>query len=216
MLHYKIDSSQLKIDLDNASIDDLLSSHRFISFLYLIPRPIFPPVRRMSRIYVIPKSTASNHLGLKYSIYNAIICWFGLPFSPIDMLSFNKLNRNGVDISSDIESRICLVDIKNGFIELPVYTGTFTQPSNPIVEEFKLILKDAAAVSSKTILGYVKHSGKHNFYLGVTVQSNATELSEPILDLFNKKFDGRSILQVVNLSVKGELQERLTLEGKSI
>lgn len=217
-LRYYINTKKCSLKLDGLSIDLVLKKCKFITFSYIIPRPFFPAVKRISKIYVLSKEQNASSVGLKYSIYNTIVCWFGLPFGPVDMLSSNRLNKTGVEISDMLIDNLTINDIKNGYIDLPIYYGSFLEISLGIKNELRKIIQNSYGDNSisTAILGYIKHSGKHYFYLGLRDNELDSELNKELKELFKKSFSISSILEVTSLSSKGVLQENLMQHGTDL
>ncbi len=218
MLKYKIENRNTTLDLDRIGIEEVFESSKFVAFFYIIPRPFFPAVKRMSKVLMLPRSQSTKNLGRIYSVYNALICWFGMPFGPMNMLSCNKINRLGLEISNEIKGKITISDIQRGFFQLPLYTGKFSEISKSVRTEFLKIIESAnpKGLELEAVLGYVKNSGKHYFYMGIKSKEEYQSISSKIEDLFKDKFDSRALLEVVDISLDGELQSCLHKNGDKL
>lgn len=212
MLKYKITTnSVLKNEL---SIEELKHNYRFIYFIYIIPRPFFPPIRRMSSIFLEERTSRTKSLGIKYSLWNALSCWFGLPFGPIHMLQCNRINKKGLELDASLAQRITLDDLHKGIIQVPLYYGTFAPIDKAIQSEFVQIFQEIGITdleSCSPLLAYIKQKGKHYFFLGLRVELSNIEFS--LQEHFKKRFDGRSKLQIISLNESGELQQILLERG---
>lgn len=122
MIEYKIKDARKTTNeelLDNTNWDT--KDLKFIVFEYLTPRSIGYPTKKKSKIYCFNKSDAVGNLGFKYILYNYIVCYFiggGLPFNNKQLKSSNKKNKNGIDITNELESKITIKDIENGTLQL--------------------------------------------------------------------------------------------------
>lgn len=218
MLKYQLDYRNDALKLDKLDIETVFEKNKFITFFYIIPRPFFPAVKRMSKVLILPKTHSTKNLGRKYSLYNALVCWFGLPFGPMNMLSCNKINQLGLDISEELKGKVTISDLKQGFFQLPLYHGEFTEITKAVSKEFvKMIEKsNPKNIDLNSILAYVKNSGKHYFYLGIRAGDDFGPISTDIKKYFKDNFDNRALLEIVQLEVENDIQEQLIKKGKEL
>lgn len=215
MLEFKI--KDLTTLNDNAVIDEHnwdVSMMKFIVFEYLIPLPVFPPIKRISKIHCLNKTAAVEKLGLKYSIFNSVVCWIGFPFGPVEMLASNKKNKTGIDLTEYISSKITLEDIEAGILKLPVYESDFIAIDKDTHQGFKekfSQLKQEGIITSNPLIGYVKLKGKHIFYIGFTKDEILNK--DLIESTLYKEFDKRSTFNFVDLAVDNQLTKKMSAEG---
>jgi len=195
--------------IDESELD--LNSMKFLIFEYIIPLPMFPAIKRISKVYVYNKNEINIKAGYKYSIINIIVCWLGLPFGPIDMISAYKKNRNGIDITNEIKPNISIKDLTNGYFILPIYNNKFLEITKPIKTEFQLILNEVKELNLITI-GYTRHKRKHYFYA-----SSESKIEEELISDFKREFKNRfnnkSIIEFCTNESDPILYEKLQQEG---
>lgn len=187
--------------------------HKLIVFEYLIPIPMFPPVKRMSRIYLLEKETKVGDLNLKYILFNSVVCWLGMPFGPIKMLAANKRNKQGIDLTKDLLKHVTTDSMEKRFIEVPIYYSEFLALEKPIAKALKTVF-DECNLSDQVKIGYVKFKRKHIFYVGI----NKSELKrvEGLKKKLSVNFDSRSVFKFHDLQLNDELAKKLKEEGKLI
>lgn len=198
-------------DLKNYKLDEL----KFLVFHYIIPRPFFPPVKKTSKVYCLPKDQVVGKLGSKYSMYNLLVCGFGLPIAPNTMLVANRLNEEGTDVTADIVDKIELTDVAKGFYERPLYDAPFIKLDKPIVKEFESrlrTLKSELNIDSNLLIGYIRAFHKHYFYIGLS----DTENEQAILDILQEGFNDSTIISISNINYDDELVDKLKAEGTVI
>jgi len=212
MIRFRIKNYFKNDDFDLIGESGLDSaSMKFIVFEYIIPRPIFQPIRRISKIHIFRKDEAPRRYGIKYSLLNIVTCMFGLPFGPIGMLSANKKNKTGIEISDDLRSRITLKDIQRGYVEINVYEGEFSSISKEIVLTFQKLIENQGYILASHYLAYVKYKRKHYFYL---INTNNSELkTDQIQAEFKNLFDRNSRLEIIENGVNNKLYKRIIEDG---
>lgn len=222
MIEYKIKdvrktTNEKLLDNTNWDIKDL----KFIVFEYLIPRSMGSPIKRYSKIYCLNKSDEVGNLGLKYKLYNYIVSFsVGLPFTYKKMKSSNEINKNGIDITEELGSKITIKDIENGILQLqlPLFTVGFTELNkemktvlNSSFNELKLTEK----LVSNPVVGYVKNNGKHFFYIGLLKEELVYK--DIFLQKLKKNISSTAKFEFINIEKKeNELVQLLLKEGTPI
>jgi len=201
-------------------LEELLSdpSIRVIGFEYLIPRPLFPPVKRISKLYIFRENENPSSKGKIYNFFNLLFCWVGLPFGPIYALMAVKKNNKGIDLSLDFKDNINELDFKFGRVVVERTNEIFIKPDketkNELLKAFKKYTSDNGELNTSLLIGVRIDIENPQTYIGLN--SNDIENKEMILKYIYKYFYSHVKFEVVDVTQKSDLIEKLIQQGEKI
>lgn len=108
---------------------------RLVAYIYLIPRPIFPPIQRLSHIFLVRPHEITTH-AKKYNLINLLWGWWGLPFGPMFMYSAIKQNRTGIDFTEDVLVNLDEESFANGIVVIMKPGSIFIHPDKATLKVF--------------------------------------------------------------------------------
>lgn len=191
---------------------------KFIVYQYLFPRPIFPPVKRISKVYYIdPKDKASKY-SFKYNLITSIWGWWGLPFGPSYTYFVIKHNKTGTDFTDDILANLTKEDFAKGIVTIKKINSVFIHPDKSTLKEFIKAFKSynekISQTDSNPIVGEYIDTDKPYYIIGLS--DNDYEKREEIKNHLHKYFYSHTRFEFVKKSDSNELVEKLMNQGIEI
>lgn len=143
------------------TFDEVISAKNnggcFITYQWILPRPLVHPVRRLSKVYFIPSGTDKAKYARKYNIISLLIGWWGLPGGPIAVHKSILLNNSGgVDVTDDVYLNLTKNGYLNGRFQLKQSFTKFTHPpKSELKEHLKIFkaLKESNEIKNLPIIG---------------------------------------------------------------
>ena len=215
MLKFRIKNlSKIKEKPCNKDNTEVLNDLRFVVFEYLIPTPIFPSVRRVSKVYCLDKNASVGYLGTKYNLFNIATCWIGLPHGPGMMIDAFRKNVQGIDITREMVDKITLDDVLKGKLRLSELESEFTPLYKSLIKtletrliEYRIEFNDIPAPKAC----YIKNKGKHAFVLGFESLEKVDQVE--MNKLLEKDFVKSTNYYYIDLSENTDLTQRIKNEG---
>ncbi|MBT3800627.1 MAG: hypothetical protein HOG05_05705 [Bacteroidetes bacterium] len=195
----------------------------FIAYKYIISIPIFPPVQRFSKLYLIKSFENKSMYCTGSNIINLLLGLWGLPFGPYYMLSAIRMNsKGGVDFTEDVLHNLKEEDLKNGFVDLAKPYRIFTHPGKSSLQSFTKCfykIEEQLVLSHRPVIGYFIDTEKDErpYYIIAFNQDINQEIIDTIKAEIYKKFVKTMKVEIISLS-NGEFihTERLLNEGIEI
>ena len=193
----------------------------FVTYQWIIPLPLFYPVRRLSKVYFIPKGGNKAKYAKKYNTITLIIGWWGLPWGPIFVNRSLYLNKKGgVDVTDDVYLNIDKVGYDNGRLEMDESFTKFIHPSSSEIKEYKKVfdaLKGDGTLTKQPVIGLFVDTEKHvspHIFIGFDEEISGKEdlISKAIYKRFYKQLE----FELVNLNTEFELKESLISQGLNL
>jgi hypothetical protein len=193
----------------------------FVTYQWIIPLPLFYPVRRLSKVYFIPKGGNKAKYAKKYNMISLIIGWWGLPWGPIFVnrsLSLNK--KGGVDVTDDVYLNINKVGYANGRLAIAENFTKFVPPSSSETKEYKKVfntLITEGTLKGLPVIGLFIDTEKHvspHIIIGFNEEISGKE--DLISKAIYKRFYKQLKFELVHLNTKFELKEALLTQGLNL
>ena len=209
---------KIKINPSDFSFEEVKNDEeiRLIAFEYLIPRPVFPPVKRISKLYCVKGDLRPS--ALKYNLPNFIFCWIGLPFGPVSAYAAFLKNKQGIDFTIDAKFNLKKEDFDNGFVTIEKLEEIFVHPDKSTLKELSKVLKKFAhtngAFEMNPIVGLNIESETPSYFIGIAEADFGK--SNQILELIYKYFYKHTKFTIVSLDERSELLDKLKKQGEEI
>ncbi len=188
----------------------------FIGFEYLIPRPLFPPVKRVTKLYCVTPSDKPS--AFRFNLTNFLFCWFGMPFGPFSAYSAYVKNKRGIDFTSDVKANLNESDFSKGYVIIEKLEEAFIIPEKSTLKEVEKALKKHGKsnkpLNSNPILGYHIETDNPSYYIGLSSEDFLQK--DLILESIYKTFYKHTSFHLVDLSSEDELTQKLINQGKTI
>ncbi|RYM34554.1 hypothetical protein ERX46_04050 [Brumimicrobium glaciale] len=193
----------------------------FVTYQWIIPLPLFYPVRRLSKVYFIPKDGNQAKYAKKYNIISLIIGWWGLPFGPIFVNRSVRLNNNGgVDVTEDIYLNLDRTGYDNGRLEIVKHFTKFIHPSKSEIPEYKKVFKkliDEGILKSQPVIGLFVDTEKNvEPYIIIGFNEELKGKEELISKAIYKRFYKQLKFELVDLNSDFEFKEALLTQGLNL
>lgn len=191
---------------------------KFIFYSYLIPLPIFKPIRRISRIYYLKPKENPNKFSGRYNMATLMIGWWGLPFGPAYTFTTIKSNRTGTDITDDIFANLTPQDFSNRQVIIKKVSLLFQTPSKAdfkdIIKSSNNYIKKGTVLSVPATIGYYIDTKNPYYIIGL----NKIDLPRKDLILLelHKKFYKHVKFEFIDIDDESELSTKLKKQGKEI
>jgi hypothetical protein len=209
----KVKINPSKYGFEQVKNDD---SIRIVAFEYLIPRPIFPPVKRISKFYCVKGKTLPSRL--KYNLPNFLFCWLGLPFGPISALQAYKKNKKGIDFSKDVKPNLKSEDYAKGFVVIEKFEEAFVHPDKSTLKELTKALnkytKKHGRLSLNPIVGFNIQSDTSTYFIGLSTPD--VKRADQILEVIYSFFYKHTKFKFISLDETGETADKLKEQGKEM
>lgn len=167
---------------------------KFVTFQWIIPLPLFTPIKRLSRVYYIESESYSKQYAKKYNIINYLIGWWGLPFGPINLFKSVNINKNGgVDVTDDVYLNLIKHDYENGIVKIKKKSTIFVSPNKTELKEFEKVFKsliDEKILFEFPIIGLYIDTEKNEepYYVIGLYQEISEETKSEITKAIYKRF----------------------------
>lgn len=193
---------------------------RFVTYQYILPRPIIKPTRRLSKVYFIDKHSNPSMYAYKFNWINYLIGWWGLPYGPMFCYNSIRLNKKGgLDVTADVYANLDQNNYNQGFFNL-------TKTKEKIIHPSKHEIKEYVSIFQKLIENQLLKSTP---YIGIYIDSvneNDTCLTliginEPLDDLLEskitqaiyKRFYKRHLFELIDLTKEHQHAKLLMQSG---
>lgn len=193
-------------------------SIKFVFFEYLIPQPIFQPLKRMSKIYCVHPDEKLAKYSAKYNFINLFWGWWGLPWGPSATATAIRKNRKGIDLTLDILANINEEDFEKGFVNITKAEEVFIHPNKSNLKAINKCLRKYSDKNKSFIdiplVGYYIDTDKPSYYIGL----NKTDLESviQIRKMLGKYFYSNIIFDFVDLNKDDDLVNKLKEQGINI
>jgi hypothetical protein len=212
---------RLQIPKD-VTYDSILSSRiaagKFIVYEYLIPRPFFPPVKRISRIYFLKPNEKPSKYSLRYNLINLFWGWWGLPFGPVHTYNAVRKNINGVDFTEDVFDNLTKEDFEKRIVKLKKINLIFIHPDKSslkeMVKSFKSFSKRNYRFESNPFVG--EFIDTENPYYIIGLSDKDYEKREEIKRALYKYFYAHTRFEFMRISDSSEIINKLFTQGIEI
>lgn len=177
---------------------------KFVTYQWIIPLPLFMPVKRLSKVYFVNSLSEQKHYAKKYNLINLLIGWWGLPFGPVFLWKSIFLNnKGGMDVSDDVLLNLNQSDYNNGFVNIIKKHTIFIAPNKTEMKEFKkvftgLIDKQILIESPRIGIFIDTEKNEEPYHLIEIQQDLNTELETKITDAIYKRFYKQLHFKLVN------------------
>jgi hypothetical protein len=194
----------------------------FVTYRWIIPLPLFYPVRRFSKIYFIDRDTKTNRYAGKYNIINFLIGWWGLPFGPVFLWQSIFLNwKGGLDVTEDVYLNLTPEDYEKGVVNIEEVAIVYNHPPKNELKEFSKILKtlnEQGLLSQTLWVGYYLDTEKDEapyFVIGFDEEVN-TALEAAFEKTFYKRFYKKSSYRLRSMQDDFEGKEVFLKQAKKL
>ena len=215
----------LKYDIripGDISYDDILNERdngaKFVFFGYLIPRPIFPPVKKISKVYYLRPNENASQYAAKYNLVTLFWGWWGLPFGPVYTYSTIKNNKTGIDITDDIYDNLTKEDFEKKQVVIRKITNIFAHPDksskNELLKCFKQFAQSNSGFKQNPIVGHYIDTKEPHYFIGLN--SLDMDKVESLTKMIYKYFYKHTKFEFVDLNDTGELTDKLRNQGVEI
>ena len=117
------------------------NSIKVLTFLYIIPRPIIPPIRRVSKLYLVRKDEKPSSIAKRFNVFSILFGWLGFPFGPSYVYKAVVKNKSGIDMTIDFRANINKKDFEKGLMIYEKVEEIFINPDKDTLKELKKALK---------------------------------------------------------------------------
>lgn len=191
---------------------------KFVAFAYLFPRPIFPPVKRISRIYFLNPGEKASKYSFKYNLATLLIGWWGLPFGPYYTFIAIKGNKEGIDFTEDVLGNLTHEDFEKGVVTIKKISSVFIHPDKSSLKGFlkcfKVFSEKSSKLKSNPFVG--KFIDTENPYFIIGLSENDIDKKEAIKESLYKYFYSHIKFEFININDNSELSEKLLTQGVEI
>lgn len=207
---------------NNYTFDEVISAKTnggaFITYQWLIPIPVFFPIRRLSKVYFIPNGMKKSKYAKKFNIITLLIGWWGVPWGPFAVYKTIGLNNSGgIDVTDDVYLNIDKTGYLNGSFELK---KSFTKFVHPPKSELKELLKVfTALIESKEIkefpiiVVYIDCEEGVEPYTFIGFSQDIVRKRDLITKAIYKRFRKHYKFELVQLNNGFSLSQELTTQG---
>lgn len=206
-----------------SEIQNLKSKNgKFVTFQWIIPLPMFTPVKRLSKVYFVSKASEAKDYAKKYNLINLLIGWWGLPFGPVYLVKSIALNnQGGIDVTDDIYLNLNETDYNNGIVNVVKKSTIFIYPKKSELKEFEKVFKvllSEKVISTTPTIGYFidTKKGEQPYYLIGLEQEISKELSKRIEKEIYKRFFKQLQFNLVEISLLEGENKKLITQGLKI
>ncbi|MBD81557.1 MAG: hypothetical protein CL840_21745 [Crocinitomicaceae bacterium] len=219
----------MKIKLGNyqsytfSEVMKLQGNHgRFVTFQWIIPLPMFLPVKRLSNVYFIESDTNIKRYARKYNLLNYLFGWWGLPFGPVYLFkSIHLNNRGGIDVTDDVYLNLNESDFKNGTVDIIKKSTIYIHPKKSESKEFEKVFNEvitSGIISSPPIIGlYIDTKENESPYYLIGIDQEVTkEMEEKISKSIYKRFYKQLKFNIVEVDSLGENKSKFIQQGLKI
>lgn len=206
---------------DNITFDEVVNDRhhgaKFVFFGYLIPRPIFSPIKRISKVYYLKPNENASQYSTKYNFITMLWGWWGLPFGPGATYSTIKSNKTGIDITNDVYDNLTKEDFEYKRVVIKKITSIFTHPDKSSIKELTKCFKKYSQSNSfvqNPIVGYYIDTKEPRYFIGL--DSSDMDKMDSLTKMIYKYFYSHSKFEFVALNDSDEFVEKLKTQGVEI
>lgn len=196
-------------------IDSCKNGARFVVYQYLFPRPLFPPVKRLSAIYYLAPQEKGNKYAFRYNLMLRIWGWWGLPYGPSYTYRAIKNNKAGIDLTEDVLFNLSKEDFLNKNVTIKKISSIFIHPSKATLQElvrsFKSYSADNSKLESNPIVGEFIDTKDPYYVIGLSAKD--FESRENIKKHINKYFYTHTRIEFVKSNEVSEFNKKLLDQG---
>lgn len=206
-------------DLTFERIPEIVSrGGKFVVYEYLFPRPLFAPVKRISRVYFLNPGEDAGKYAFRYNLATLLLGWWGLPFGPYYTLLTLKLNKTGVDLTDDVLANLTASDFEQGRINLKKLSTAILPPDKSSIKAFTKCFKsfhekNTPLASNPFVGNYI--DTEHPYFI-IGLSGHDTVQTEQLKKALYKHFYTHVTFEFIQLNEGGELAEQLKLQGVEI
>jgi hypothetical protein len=213
----------IKLEIPNdITFDQIMACRetggKFIVYEYLFPRPIFPPIKRISRIYYLKPGEKLNKYAFKYNLITLTIGWWGLPFGPAYTFSTIRHNKLGTDFTEDVLENLLKEDYEKRVITIKKISSIFIHPDNATLKEFsksfKLYVENNFKLERNPFVG--EYIATENPYYIIGLSDKDFENREEIKKILHKYFYTHTRFEFIKLADQNEISVKLLSQGVEI
>jgi hypothetical protein len=198
-------------------IESRQSGNTFVVYEYLFPRPLFPPVKRISRLYYIHSGEKLSKYAFRYNLMTLIWGWWGLPFGPFYTFATLKHNKTGTDFTEDVLDNLTKEDFTKKIVTIHKISAVFIAPDKSSLKEFTKCLTAFARkekFESNPVVG--KYIDTDTPYYIIGLSANDYLKKEDIKKSLYTYFYSHIPFAFINTSEKTEMGEKLLRQGSVI
>ncbi|OIQ30956.1 MAG: hypothetical protein BM564_01730 [Bacteroidetes bacterium MedPE-SWsnd-G2] len=188
------------------------------SFIYIIPRPLFKPVKRISKVFLYQENELIGSERRSYNLVNYLIGWMGLPFGPNAAYNAIKSNKTGLDFTEDFKSNITESDFNNGQLIIKTIAKVFDPLSKSdkkeLLKAFNKYEKRIMPFSSPPVVGLNLDTEASETWIGL--HKNDLENQDALRSIIYKYFYKHTIFKCVDINDETELISKLKAQGEVI
>jgi len=190
----------------------------FVTYQWIIPTPIFFPVRRLSKVYFIPRDMDKSTYAQKFNILSLLIGWWGLPWGPVAVYKSIVLNNTGgVDVTDDVYLNIDRTGYSNGRFQLTKSATKFIHPPKSEAKEHLKVftsLIDSSEINFLPIVGvYIDCEEGVEPYTIIGFDEDISLKKELIAKAIGKRFSKHFVYELIQLNKGFSLSEQLSSQG---
>lgn len=213
----------LKIEIPNdVTFEQIMECRKtggkFIVYQYLFPRPIFPPIKRISKIYYLNSNENTNKYSFKYNLATLIWGWWGLPFGPSYTYAVIKHNRTGTDFTEDVLDNLTKQDFEKRVVIIKKISSVFIHPDKStlkdFVKSFKTYTENHSMLESNPFIGEFIDTEKPYYVIGLS--NKDYEKREDIKKSLYKYFYSHTPFEFIKTSDPSEKNQKLLTQGIEI
>lgn len=196
---------------------------RFVTYQYILPRPIIKPTRRLSKVYFIDKHSNPSMYAYKFNWINYLIGWWGLPYGPMFCYNSIRLNKKGgLDVTADVYANLEQNNYNQGFFNMIQTKEKIIHPSKHELKEYtklfqalveKQVLKEIPIIGIQ--LDIEEETNYSTTLIGIR-QPLDEMLTKEITTAIYKRFYNRHLFELIDLTLEHEMKDDLIQHGWTI
>ena len=206
---------------DNDTFESIMAGKdngdRFVFYEYLVPRPLFPPVRIPSKIFYIKNGDTKRYY-YKYNILVALLGWWGLPFGPMHTIAIFTNNLRGNDVTDDVYQNLTPEGVKHKKVVITSIATVFGPLDREMHKELSKCLRKFAqtkgAFVSDPVVGVHIDSQTQEIYIGL--DNNDMPKCDTLLKEVYKYFYKHTKFKCIAKNDAAELSQKLKEQGTVI
>lgn len=190
----------------------------FVTYQWIIPRPIFYPVRRLSKVYFIPKGMNKSKYASKFNLISLIIGWWGLPYGPFAVYNSVTLNNNGgIDVTEDVYLNLDKTGYSRGRFELIKSVTKFValqkSEQRELSKVFKALLESNVLKHEPVVGLYIDCEQGIEPYTIIGFNENIQNKTDLIHKAIRKRFRSHYTYELIELREDSHLAKELSKQG---
>lgn len=213
----------LKIEIpENLTFEQVMNCKntggKFVVYQYLFPRPLFPPVKRISRIYYLNANESPNKYSFKYNLLTLLWGWWGLPFGPTYTYSVIKNNKLGSDFTEDVIENLTKEDFSKNIITIKKISSIYIHPDKSTIKEFVKCFQSFnskySKLQSNPFIGMYIDIETPYYVIGLSEKDY--ELKEELKKSLYKYFYNHIQFEFIKIDDLSEMNNKLLTQGLEI